>query len=129
MDFYIKKESTLPELKFPLTQNLMEKYDITERMLDNVVITFSMIDIETGKFKIANVAADIIVNSDRPNYPDECKYTLVYRFKLKQTKKVGRYIGEFKLDFLGDACGKLTLPIDSQINIHINENITRTTVI
>jgi len=38
-------------------------------------------------------------------------------------------LGEFKLDFLGQGCGKLTLPVDSQINIVISDSITKTTVI
>ena len=29
-NFFIKKDSTLPELKFPLVQRLREKYDITD---------------------------------------------------------------------------------------------------
>ena len=129
-NFFIKKDSTLPALKYPLTQHLLEQYGITEDMLDNVGVTFSMIDAESGIYRIANVAANLVISTDRPNNPDEMKYTLVYKFKLKDTKKSGRYYGEFKLDFLecGDN-GKITIPTHNQINIIISDSITKTTVI
>jgi hypothetical protein len=129
-NFFIKKDSTLPELKYPLIQQVREKYDISDDMLDNVGVTFSMIDTDTGLYRIANVPASLVINTDRPDYPDEEKYTLVYRFTLRDTAKAGRFLGEFKVDFLGDAgCGKITLPTNSQINIMIQESLTKTTVI
>lgn len=128
-NFFIKKDSTLPELKFPLIQQLREQYDITEDMLENVAVTFSMIDADTGLYRIANVAANLVINNDRENFPDEEQYTLTYRFKLKDTKIAGRYLGELKLDFLGENCGKITLPTQGQINIIISDGITKTTVI
>jgi len=128
-NFFIKKDSTLPELKYPLTQHTMEQYDITPDLLENVAVTFSMIDADTGLYRIANVPANMVINRARPQFPDELEYTLTYRFKLSQTSKTGRYLGEFKLDFMGQGCGKLTLPVDSQVNIIISDSITKTTVI
>ena len=132
-NFFIKKDSTLPELKFPLTQHLREQYDISDDMLDNVGVTFSMIDAETGTYRIANVPASLVINRDRVNYPDEEEYTLTYRFKETQTSKVGRFYGEFKIDFLpfdgNDGCGKITTPTQGHINIIISDGITKTTVI
>jgi hypothetical protein len=130
-NFFIKKDSTLPELKFPLTQDIMEKYDITHDMLNNVAVTFSMVDVDTGIYRIANIYGNLVINNNRPEYPDEAQYTLTYRFKPYQTMKVGRFIGEFKLDFLDSeaGCGKITLPVQSHINIVIYDSITKTTVI
>jgi hypothetical protein len=128
-NFFIKKDSTLPELKYPLTQHTMEQYDITPDMLENVAVTFSMIEANSGLYRIANVAGNLVVNNNRPEYPDEVQYTLTYRFKLPQTAKAGRYYGEFKLDFLGENCGKITLPTQNQINILISDGITKTTVV
>lgn len=128
-NFFIKKYSTLPILKYPLTQHVLEMYDINDSMLNNVAVTFSMIDAETGQYRIANVPASLIINKDRANYPDEVEYTLSFKFKKHHTSKVGRFLGEFKLDFLGDNCGKITLPVNTQINIQISDSITNTTVI
>lgn len=129
-NFFIKCNSTYPELKYPLTQQLREKYDITDDMLENVAVTFSMTDTETGLFRIANVAANLVVVTDGKKQPDEEKYTLVYRFKLQQTSKKGRFNGEFKVDFLGEGkCGKITLPVEGNIQILISDSITNTTVV
>jgi hypothetical protein len=130
-NFYIKKNSSSPELKFPLTQHIREKYDISDNMLENVGITFSMIDADTGLYRIANVPASLVINNNRPEYPDETKYTLVYKFKLNDTKKVGRFLGEFVVDFLNleAGCGKINLPVNGYINIIISDSLTKTTVI
>ena len=130
-DFFIKKNSTLPTLKYPLTEKVMEQYDITEDMLGNVAITFSMTDAETGLYRIANVPARLIINRNRPQFPDETEYTLAYNFKLSNTKKSGRYLGEFTVDFLSEefGCGKIKFPTNEQINIIIGDSINKTTVI
>jgi len=128
-NFFIKKDSTYPELKYPLIQKIREQYDISDNMLENVAITFSMIDADTGLYRIANVPANLVIINDRLNNPDEEQYTLTYRFKLKDTKKAGRFYGEFKIDALGGECFKLTLPVNTYINIVISDSITKTTVI
>lgn len=127
-NFFIKKDSTLPELKFPLVQQLREQYDISDSMLENVAVTFSMIDAMTGLYRIANVAGNLVV-ADPTIHHDEEKYTLTYRFKLPQTAKAGRYLANFTLDFLGENCGKIGLPVNGYINIIISDSTTKTTVI
>jgi hypothetical protein len=128
--FFIKKDSTYPILKYPLIQKIREEYDITDDMLENVAVTFSMIDTDTGLYRIANTAANLVYNNDRVNFPDEELYTLIYNFKLKDTKKSGIFNGAFVVDFLGNqACGKIKLPINGYIDIIISDSITKTTVI
>ena len=129
-NFFIKKDSTLPELKYPLTQHTMQQYDITPDMLENVAVTTSMINTNTGIYRIANAAGNLVINNNRSEYPDEVQYTLTYRFKLSQTAKAGRYQAEFVIDFLGNEnCGKIKLPVNGYINIIISDSITKTTVI
>ena len=128
-NFFIKRNSTYPKLKYPLTQKVREQYDISDDMLKNVAITFSMINAENGLYKIANVPANLDINFDREKYPDEEQYTLTYTFTLDDTDTGGYYLGEFKVDFLGENCEKLTIPTQNQINIYISDSITKTTVI
>jgi len=131
-NFFIKKDSTLPELEYPLIQQIREKYNISDDMLENCAVTFSMQDADTGLYRIANVPANLVINQNRASLSyDEEHYVFTYRFKLKDTRKAGRFLGEFKIDFLGEniGCGKLTLPTDSQINIVISDSLTKTTVI
>jgi hypothetical protein len=128
-NFFIKKDSTLPELKYPLTQHTLEQYNITPDMLGNVAVTVSMID-ENGLYRIANAPANLVINDNRPDFPAEEKYTLTYKFKLRDTRKAGRYQFEFVVDFLGNEfCGKIKLPVNGYINVIISDSITKTTVI
>ena len=130
-NFFIKANSTLPELKFSITQKIKEKYNITGNMLENVAVTFSMIDADTGIHRVANAPANLAISRNRANQPSEEEFTLTYRFTEKQTKKPGRYLGEFCVDFLlSDAgCGKFKLPINGYIDIIISDSLTKTTVI
>ena len=130
MNFFIKQNSTLPELVYPLTEDMMYRYSITPEDLTNVVVTFSMYEQESGIYRIANVAASLITEIQHPEYPEELTYYLVYKFRLHQTRKVGNYSGEFKIDFLNELCvNKLTLPTNEELNIIIGNSITKTTVI
>ena len=129
-NFFIKKDSTYPELKYPLVQQLREQYDLTDNMLENVAVTFSMVDADTGRYVIANVPADLVLITNQEYFPDEEKYTLTYKFRLKDTKKAGRYLGEFTIDALGqNECAKIKLPLNGYINIIISDSLTKTTVI
>lgn len=129
-NFFIKKNSTLPKLKYALVDHILQQYDITEDMLDNVAVTFSMTDADTGLYRIANAPANLVINKNRTEFPDETKYTLSYSFRLKDTKKCGRFLGEFVIDFLDESgCGKIKFPIHDKINIVISDTITKTTVL
>jgi len=128
--FFIKKNSSLPKLKYSLSESMLLRYDITDDMLENCAITFSMQDAETGNYKIANKAADLLVNDDFSENPDDSKYNLVYKFSLNDTSKAGIYLAEFKVDFLGeDTCGKITFPNTEKITVVVQDSLTKTTVI
>jgi hypothetical protein len=129
MTIFLKKNSTLPEIKFPLEQWMMEKLDITHEMMTNVAVTFSMVDANSGNYRIANREGKLQILDCVYERLDETIYTLAIKLKLKDTKKDGLFHGEFKLDFLGDNCGKITLPTDDIIQIVIGDSITKTSVV
>ena len=91
MTIFLKKNSTLPEIKLPLQQWMLEKLDITEDMLQDVAVTFSMIDANTGNYRIANREAKLVIVENVYERLDECKYSLSFRVKLKDTKKDGLF--------------------------------------
>lgn len=129
MKFFIKQYGTYPILKYPLTQRIMEKYDISDEMMQNVAVTFSMID-ESGNYSIANYEADLKISEVRSEEPDEVLYSLIYNFTKFDTTYPGHYRGEFKLDFLLDGCTMgITLPVDDYINIRILGSLTKTDVL
>ena len=125
--FFIKQHSSYPALKFPLTQRIMEKYDISENILENCAITFSMID-ENGNYIIANYGADLKISEERYLEPDEVKFSLIYNFTKFDTEISGNYRGEFKIDFLGDNCGCITFPTEDYIDVRILGSNVKTTV-
>lgn len=130
LTFYIKKNSTLALVEFSISQNLQERYNLTDEMFKNCAVTFSMFDQNTNEYKIANKGGYLSVVEKEYFYLDEAKYTLQYPLSLKDTNRAGVFIGEFKLDFLGEGnCGKITLPNDTEIHIVIKDSITKTTVI
>lgn len=128
----IKQHSTLPRIKFPINNQILKKYDITKEMMEDVAVTFSMVN-EEGVYRIANKKADLlIVDTKDLDTLDESQYTLSYKFTLKDTKFSGRFTGEFVLDFLANNegyCGKIKFPVDNPINITITPTITKTTVV
>ena len=124
MDFVIKQNSELPilELRPIKTSNYNELLEL----IKNSVVSFSMID-NNDCYKILNETATI--NLDTPtnefiNQDDTCKefadFTLQYKFKNKETSKVGFYSGEFKFTFMQDNEEKtLIVPINNKLSIII----------
>ena len=124
MDFVIKQNSELPilELRPIKTSNYNELLEL----IKNSVVSFSMFD-SNDCYKILNEVATI--NLDTPtnnfiNQDDTCKefadFTLQYKFKSKDTSKVGFYSGEFKITFTQDNEEKtLIVPINNKLNIII----------
>jgi len=131
MTFFIKKNSSLPLLIFELSDNILNRYNITDDMLENCAITFSMINSETGIYKIANVPAKLNIETPNKSFTEFKKYNIYYQFRTKDTNKVGDYEAEFVIDFLGGACptGKLKLPVDDKIIVVVSDTLTKTDVI
>lgn len=128
-NFFIKTHSTLPLLKFQLTDDILNRYSIEREDLKNVTVTFSMLNYDSGFYKIANTPAQLVKTEDRYAYPNDTLYSLVYQFKLEDTYETGNFIGEFKIDFLDDKnniIGKLSIPDDDTLTITINDSITKT---
>ena len=119
-NFYIKKDSDLPLLIMDTIDNNYFKYkDFDKYLLECEYITFSMYDMD-GKCVLANKNVFIapINNVVCENIPMYQRYHIVFKFKKKFTKNVGKYIGEFK--FVHNS-GDLILPINNQLIINIVE--------
>lgn len=131
VDFFIRKDSTLPILEIEL-EAISKKYNITPEMWENSVVTFSMIDSETNVFKIANKTGELFSENKTVSYDGSKRYYLQYKFSEKDTKKEGLYFGEFKIDFFDNEdniCGKLTIPNNKKLQIFVKDSITKTTVV
>lgn len=128
MKFFIKRYSTLPNLEIDL-EPIAKKYNINSNHWESCVATFSMYDKKNNIYRIANKGANIITKERVIDLGDPYNYYLSYTFTQKDTSKFGNFIGEFKVDFLGThQMGKITIPVDSSIDIIIKDSITRTDV-
>jgi len=128
-DFFIKQGSTFPELTYSVDPQIFDKYSIDKEYLNYAVGTFSMVK-SNGLFMIANNPAEFIINTDPYKISAEGKYVLKYGFKEHETSELGKFLGEFRLDFIHpEYKNNLTLPTYGEINIYVGGSITKTTVI
>ena len=123
MIFYINKDATQPILIMELISDGRNDYKKFHEKIQNSNITFSMTDIITGVKKIANRDA-ITLAKDTTDCEGE-QYYIGYQFRSKDTNVAGKYIGQFKIEFL-DGSGTLLAPIREQLMIEVlDQNIKK----
>lgn len=130
--FNINKDATLPYLEIEPVMNGRNTFRKLYEALQNADISFSMKNIDTGIWKIANAQANI-VNSTEQGCED--KFKIQYRWKTRDTKEAGRYLAQFKIKFLNDIIsgdtifpkGELIVPIYEDIIVNIMDNSIKTT--
>lgn len=122
MEFYIKKNATLPVLKMQIVND--GKGDIRSFMerIELSSIFFSMVNVDTGISKVLNKEAGFVEKTFiEPNAEHE--YYIYYRFTSNDTNKVGRYEGQFLMK-----CddGNLIFPIREPLYINISDSYSST---
>ena len=95
--------------------------------LENATITFSMVDLNTGRHKVFNKPG-IPIPMNKTVCPEETEYYIGYKFDKKDTNTPGLYRGEFKIDFMGDGCS-LIVPIRDELHITILDSTTNSKII
>jgi len=118
MEFFIKKNATLPLLMMQVVKNGEYNHDEFMNMIETSTILFSMVNLETGIPKIVSKKADFVskINVDN-NTPIE--YYIYYKFTKKDTNKIGRYEGQF---YLKNNEGELIVPIADKLFINIQDS-------
>ena len=118
MDFYIKKNATLPLLKMQVVKDGRSQYQQFMESLGTSTITFTMINSATGIPKIVAKPAYIVelTGLDVNAAPE---YYIYYRFTERDTNQVGAYTGQF---LINNGDGDLILPIREELNIYIQES-------
>ena len=118
MDFFIKKNATLPVLKLQVVKDGRSDYYSFMKTIELSAIFFSMVDIETGVPKISSRPAGFVEKTFLdPNAEPE--YYIYYQFTSKDTNRVGRYEGQF---MLRNDDGVLILPIREKLLINVQES-------
>jgi hypothetical protein len=114
MEFFIKKNSTLPVLKINVIKDGRSDYNKSIRFLDETDIYFSMVDTQTGIPKITSKTAGVM----KKNGSDD-EYYVYYQFTPSETKNVGRYKGQF---LFKNETGVMNLPISQSIYVNITDS-------
>lgn len=118
MDFYIKKNATLPVLKLSVVKDGRSDYNKFMDMIEESAIFFSMVDVETGIPKISSRPAGFVEKTfvDLNAGPE---YYIYYQFTPRDTNRVGRYAGQF---MLRNSDGVLILPIREELFINVQDS-------
>ena len=118
MDFFIKKNATLPVLKLTVVKDGRSDYNKFMDMIEESAIFFSMVDVETGIPKISSRPAGFVEKTfvDLNAGPE---YYIYYQFTPRDTNRVGRYAGQF---MLRNSDGVLILPIREELFINVQDS-------
>lgn len=119
MEFYINKNSTLPILKLELIQDGRNDFHRFFELIQNANIYFTMFDVVTGVRRIGKKQASTELVTPVSDCVGE-EYYITYQFTPKETEKIGRYVGQFTIEFL-DGTGTLIVPIREELFINILE--------
>ena len=124
MEFFIKKNATLPIIKMQVVKDGRSDYGRFMQELENSTIYFSMVDTSTGIPKIASKPAGLVEKIQiEPNAPTE--YYIYYQFTSRDTNTPGRYVGQFLIKqsgLLGTQQGNLIVPIREQLYINVEDS-------
>lgn len=132
MDFYIKQNSELPILELKPYKG--KYFNELVEQIKNATVLFSMFD-EKGCYVIIDKSAIINTetkNNQQLNQEDACReiidFTIQYKFTKKDTSKVGKYKGQFKIIFEKYGEQKsIIIPLNYDLDIEILPSITKTT--
>lgn len=121
--FYINQNSELPILKMEVIYDGRGDFNKIYDSLQNCDITFSMMNVDSGVFKVSNAPCYI-----KERESDGCvtKYDVCYDWKKRDTRDKGTYKGQFKIHFnpiKGESTiyptGDLIMPIREDLEIII----------
>lgn len=120
MQFFIKKNSTLPLLKMQIVKDGRSDYEHITNLIEKSSIVFSMVDTDTGIPKIISKNGGFVSKTfvDKNATPE---YYIYYLFTKKDTNRVGRFEGQF---ILKNDEGDLIVPIREKLEIIVEDSIT-----
>jgi hypothetical protein len=121
MEFFIKKNATLPVLKMQVVKDGRAGYQELMESLEVSSIYFSMEDTSTGIPKIIDAPCSIVPLILPAGAAVE--YYIYFKFSARDTNTVGRYRGEF---FISNDEGKLILPIRDSLFINVQDSFSST---
>lgn len=117
MEFFIRKNATLPLLKMQVVKDGRAGYLELMDLLEVSTIYFSMINEATGIPKIVSAPCYIVNLILTEGAPTE--YYIYYKFTERDTNTPGRYKGQF---LIKNAEGDLIVPIREELYINVEDS-------
>jgi len=111
MEFFIRKNATLPILGLDIFKNGRTSFNLKDSSLSGSTILFYMTNEETGIYKVAKGNCTY----------DSTNEMIYYQFTKRNTSDVGRYEGSF---FVTNSQGSIQIPLKERLYINITESIT-----
>lgn len=125
-EFFIRKNSLNPVLEMELIND--GRYDFQKSLINDALqdslVTFSMVEEESGLLKVSKAPCNIILADD-----ESCqeRYLLQYKWKDRDVNKEGVYRGWFEINFNGNISsagvdypeGNLIVPVEEELRITI----------
>lgn len=121
MEFFIKKNATLPVLKMMVVKDGRAGYQELMESLEVSSIYFSMVNTSNGIPKIVSAPAYIVPLILSDGAPTE--YYVYFKFTERDTNTVGRYQGQF---LIKNDEGNLILPIREDLYINVQDSFIST---
>jgi len=120
MEFFIKKNATLPLLKFEVFQDGRSDYNHIKNLSGVTSGYVTLLDVNTNQVKFAS--RPCVITTGVSEY-DESKilYFVEYQFKNTETKNLGRF--EVELSII-DSYGTVILPLDSKVYVNIIDSFS-----
>lgn len=113
MEWFIKKNATLPIIKINISQDGRSDYQNNIQTLLESNVYFSMVDVDTNLIKISSVPSTVTTGLTDNG---EIEYFVQYQFKKNQTKKTGRFKAEITIK---NSDGVVGLPLNESLYINI----------
>jgi len=117
MEFFIRKNATLPLLKMQVVKDGRAGYLELMDLLEVSTIYFSMINEATCIPKIVSAPCYIVNLILAEGAPTE--YYIYYKFTERDTNTPGRYKGQF---LIKNAEGDLIVPIREELYINVEDS-------
>ena len=120
MEFFIKKNATLPLLKFEVFQDGRSDFNNLQNLSGTSSSYLTLIDPTNSEIKFASRPCSIVTGQSEY---DESKiiYFVQYQFKNTETKKLGRY--EIELSMI-DTNGTVILPLRDKVFVNIIDSFS-----
>ena len=111
MEFFIRKNATLPVLSLDIFKDGRTTFRLKDGSLSGATIFFFMTNVETNVYKVAKGACVY----------DSTNETVYYQFTKRNTSDTGRFEASF---FITNDQGLIEIPLKEKLFVNITESIT-----